>query len=477
MINLSEAYVDSLAHNSAAMKNGKDLFKKKSFTKLCKTEDGKLLFGECKGSGKEPYRCSVDWMTEGQPVFRCSCPSRQFPCKHLLGLMYAYAAETPFETAPIPEDIMGKREKVEKREQKKSEATSKEKPTKRKTSKSALLKKIGAQLEGIVIFEKLLHQIVQSGLGSLDKQMLKMIEDQAKQLGNYYIPGIQTAMRNLIVLLRSDEEQEMIYAKASAYLSTLHTLLKKSRGYLQQKLDNPEQAPELDSTIEEWIGHAWQLAELRECGRVQSDRDLMQLSFNSYADEARGEYVDESFWADVESGTVYTTRTYRPFRAAKFIKEEDSYFAIVNAKELMIYPGELNCRIRWEGAVPRPVTEQDFQAVKSKALSSVTEAVKIVKNQIKNPLSDKRPVLLLAYDQLMHSSNGPVLLDGQGKELQLSDLESVEQSTAHMLPMLHQDVLGQQAAVVRFEHDMDNNRLHAQLLSIVTDQGIIRLLY
>ncbi|MCX5385145.1 SWIM zinc finger family protein [Streptomyces sp. NBC_00083] len=42
------------------------------------------VWGLCKGSGSTPYRTVVD--TSG-PAYKCSCPSRKFPCKHALGLL------------------------------------------------------------------------------------------------------------------------------------------------------------------------------------------------------------------------------------------------------------------------------------------------------------------------------------------------------------------------------------------------------
>lgn len=50
--------------------------------------DEDLLWGECRGSGRTPYRVSVD--TAG-PRYKCSCPSRKFPCKHALGLLFLWA--------------------------------------------------------------------------------------------------------------------------------------------------------------------------------------------------------------------------------------------------------------------------------------------------------------------------------------------------------------------------------------------------
>ncbi|MBB4934023.1 hypothetical protein F4561_004843 [Lipingzhangella halophila] len=49
------------------------------------------VWGECKGSGAKPYQAAVDLAGEGAPVSRCSCPSRKFPCKHTLAVLYLWA--------------------------------------------------------------------------------------------------------------------------------------------------------------------------------------------------------------------------------------------------------------------------------------------------------------------------------------------------------------------------------------------------
>ncbi|WP_237108556.1 SWIM zinc finger family protein, partial [Nonomuraea sp. MG754425] len=51
---------------------------------------GAVLFGECKGSGARPYLAAVDLR---EPAYRCSCPSRKFPCKHALGLLLLWSAD------------------------------------------------------------------------------------------------------------------------------------------------------------------------------------------------------------------------------------------------------------------------------------------------------------------------------------------------------------------------------------------------
>ena len=59
---------------------------------------GDVLWGLCAGSGKNPYQTIVDL---SEPAYKCSCPSRKFPCKHALGLMLNWAnGSVPEESAP-----------------------------------------------------------------------------------------------------------------------------------------------------------------------------------------------------------------------------------------------------------------------------------------------------------------------------------------------------------------------------------------
>ncbi|PZD97461.1 SWIM zinc finger family protein [Paenibacillus sambharensis] len=483
MAQITEAYIDALAPNAAAIKNGRSLAKKNSFQRLCQTEDGTLIFGECKGSGKEPYSCSADFIKPDSPVFRCSCPSRQFPCKHNLGLLYAYASGSPFQTGEIPQDIADKREKAEKREERKQEAAASGEPvgaSKRKTSRSALVKKMNAQLEGIDLLDKLVKQVVNGGLAALDAKSVRMLEDQAKQLGGYYIPGMQAAFRELLLLVRGCDDQEQQYTAMMDQLTILHTLIKRSRDYLTARKENEELPADTGTRLEEWIGHAWQLAELRELGLMRSSTELLQLSFRSYADEARAEYIDEGFWLPLGSdgaGDILVTRHYRPFRAAKHIREDDSCFLVVQTKELAVYPGDMNPRVRWEDMTMREPESKDYEGVKAAAKRSYPEVIKQVKNQLKSPLAYKNPVVLLHYAKLGKAGETYVLEDEQGKRLALGEIDAIRQPTLQLLPMLGAELHADQAVLVMFEHQMGSRRLTAQPLAFVTEQAVIRLLY
>lgn len=86
--NLTTDQVLALAPDSAAAKAGKGLASVRSWVSL--GHHAQAVWGECQGSGKEPYRTQVDL---NDMVFRCSCPSRKSPCKHGLGLLLVLVSQ------------------------------------------------------------------------------------------------------------------------------------------------------------------------------------------------------------------------------------------------------------------------------------------------------------------------------------------------------------------------------------------------
>ncbi|WP_025685443.1 SWIM zinc finger family protein [Paenibacillus maysiensis] len=484
-LEMTESYVDALAPNAAAIKNAQGLIKKKKFVHLHQSSDGTLLFAECSGSGSTNYICSADFIQQEKPVFRCNCPSRQFPCKHALGMLYAYVAGNTFDIAEIPEDIVAKREKIEKREEKQaqaiaaapeeSEAKKKRKPT---ASKNALKKKVQSQLDGLDTLEKLTLSLIRDGLATVDSKMVKSIQDHVKQMGNYYLSGAQNELRRLSLLLSDAAQREHHYTYIIGQFTRIHALIKKGRQHLQAKLDDPELALDHESTIEEWLGHAWQLSELKEVNRVTEQAELIQLSFVSYDDAARQEYVDLGYWFELSTGLVRRTLQYRPYKAAKLMREEDSFFDVACVDTLYIYPGDLNPRVRWDGMTSRQSTAEDVQAVAKQGAHSYSEVLKIVKNQLKNPLADPHPAVLIYANEIQQAEDGTwVVADEQGQQLILADISVNLPGTVDLLPYVPEAQLTDMTLFGVFEHQMDTGRLVFQPLTIIKDQQITRLLY
>lgn len=481
MISIDEAYVDSAAPNPEASKNGRGLVLKNKFTKYHIDDDETLIFGECQGSGKEPYRCSCDFARADAPTHRCSCPSRQFPCKHCIGLMYAYAQGKKFTKAPVPEDLLTKREKMQVRaEKKKADA---DKP--RQVNKGALAKKIEAQLDGMDVLARLTQDLVRLGIGNMNAKLAREIEEQAKQLGNAYLPGAQAALHNYTKLFAGDDgrftdgsstQREQIYSEALDQLGRLTTLVKQGRDYLQKQLADPELKPETQTGIAAWLGHAWQLRDLKDAGLVESDAELVQLAFNSHDDVARQEYVDTGIWMTLGNGRIRITQNFRPYRAAKYIKSDDSFFQVAQVKELCVYPGDVNPRIRWEGMIPRPLEPRDLEQIRGHARSEFAGVIKEVKMQLKGPLADKQPVYALRFKRIGEIEKTPVVEDSAGERLVMTDHGMAEEPpSCHLLSLLPKDSFSDNVVVVRFRHDLDTRKLQVKPLSIVTPRSIIRL--
>ena len=110
---LSLQVVEAMAPDQASLKSASKLVKGPQWPLLAQDEASGLIWGECQGSGANPYRVIADINDRGN---KCTCPSRKFPCKHVLALMwlFAEAAET-FAAAPPPDwvtDWMGRRRKT-----------------------------------------------------------------------------------------------------------------------------------------------------------------------------------------------------------------------------------------------------------------------------------------------------------------------------------------------------------------------------
>ena len=481
---IDEAYADAQAPNAAAIKNARAVVLKRKLVGLFKSADGTLLFGDCKGSGAENYRPSADFADPSKPVFRCTCPSRQFPCKHSLALLYAHAQGAKFVDKEVPQEIAAKRSKIQQRvEKKKVDA---EKP--HQVNTSALKKKIQIQLEGIDLLEKLVNDLVRLGLGTLNSKSARQIEEQARQLGDAYLPGAQNALHALTGLFYRSEissedewkasERERIYSGALDQLNRLHSLCKQGRKYLTSRLEDPELKPETETDIAAWLGHAWQLRELKEAGLVQAQVELLQLAFNAHDDWTRKEFVETGVWLNLQTGAVQLTRNYRPYHAAKFIREDDSCFTVVRCKELCVYPGNLNPRIRWESMEQRPADNADYARAREQAKGDLKAVIKEVKAQLKSPLGDRHPFALIRFRGLGRAGDAAIIEDAAGERLVLSDVaHEGEPATVHLLTMLPPAARKDQGLLLRFHHDLDSQRLHAKPLSVVTENEVIRLSY
>jgi hypothetical protein len=79
--------IAALAPDQGSVDAARKLLKPANWPKLEADTTG-LVWGECQGSGATPYRVVI---TESDAGYKCTCPSRKFPCKHSLALMWLRA--------------------------------------------------------------------------------------------------------------------------------------------------------------------------------------------------------------------------------------------------------------------------------------------------------------------------------------------------------------------------------------------------
>ena len=209
--------------------------------------------------------------------------------------------------------------------------------------------------------KQLTDQLMDTGLSSMGSVSLKSYRDLAKQLGDYYLPGPQNYFNRLVLEMEAyqKDQDKSHYHHSVEVLKRLRALEKKATAYLNGKLEND--SPEADDDIlYEKLGGIWKLEQLAQLGLKKEQARLLQLSFQVVYDEARKEYIDVGYWADVDTGEIFCTCNYRPVKALKYVKQEDSCFEVAKVPLLCCYPGGMNRRVRWESAAFEPVTERSL---------------------------------------------------------------------------------------------------------------------
>lgn len=479
---ITEQYILLLAPNAAAASNGKKLSQSGKFQTRGQNADSNIYWAECAGSGKNPYRTSIDFsISESAPTCRCGCPSRQFPCKHALGLLYEILSEKDFAVEDIPADLAEKKAKQASRAAQKEERASQPEKAK-KPNTSAQKKKITKQLEGLDLAQKLVDDLLSGGLGTLAGTSAQSFEKVAKDLGNYYLTGPQNTFTAIALEVRkiqqNSEKADEHYAEALRLLIALQATIKKSRVFLNQKLESENYSAE-DSILFEAMGGIWRLEDLKDIGSFRENAKLVQLSFDVSYDEAKREYIERGFWLDLVTGMISQTLNYRPMKALKYVRADDSCFDLVEVPVLYEYPGDVGRRIRWDGSTTRSITIEEQQKLPVLATTGIAEAVKLAKGQMKNTLLPKFIPALLPVGKIGMVGYTPVLEDTAGSRIVLRDRreDGADHASVRNMMAVSNEIRTGTALFGLIFYDARDRRICVHPYSIVTSDKIIRLLY
>jgi hypothetical protein len=196
-----------LAPDASAARSGRDLASARRWAALGCNEQA--CWGECQGSGSSPYQAQVDLR---EPAFRCSCPSRKFPCKHGLALLLLYA-ENPsaFAAGEPPAWVLewqaARAKKAEQRATK--DETARETEAAAPVDSAAQAKRL-AQREakvnaGLEELKRWLLDLVRQGLASAQARPYSFWKSVAARMVDAQAPGLARAVSDLAGIPASGE--------------------------------------------------------------------------------------------------------------------------------------------------------------------------------------------------------------------------------------------------------------------------------
>ena len=164
------------------------------------------VWGECQGSGAKPYQTQVDL---NGPAFRCSCPSRKFPCKHGLALLLMRAQATaPFtaDAAPawVSEWLSSRSEKAQKKEEMRAEKAAT--PVDPQAAAQREAQRWQRIVSAAAELQRWLADQLARGLGSLNPELLKTWHTQAARLVDAQAPGLGLRVREAAAGIHQGED-------------------------------------------------------------------------------------------------------------------------------------------------------------------------------------------------------------------------------------------------------------------------------
>ncbi len=190
-MNLSEDQILALAPDDPSRKSGKDLAAPAKW--VSKGSNDVALWGECQGSGSKPYQTQIDL---ANLAFKCSCPSRKFPCKHGLGLLLLRARQ-PKEFAPsdppawVTEWLSKRTEKEEKKTEKKDKPVDEAAQAKRQQARQQKV------ADGLEELRRFIKDIIRNGMVNLPEKGPAFWENMAKRMVDAQAPGLAAQLRAL----------------------------------------------------------------------------------------------------------------------------------------------------------------------------------------------------------------------------------------------------------------------------------------
>lgn len=190
----------ALAPDTASRKAGSKLGAAGPWSGAGSCEEG-AVWGLCKGSGSKPYQTIVDLADPAGAAYKCTCPSRKFPCKHALGLLLLWAAGgDAVPTAARPPDwaeqwLAGRRKRAE--DKRPADAGSSAAPADPEAARRRAEKRAERVTAGATELEQRLYDLLRGGLAAAEQAGYGLWEETAARMVDAQAPGLAARVREL----------------------------------------------------------------------------------------------------------------------------------------------------------------------------------------------------------------------------------------------------------------------------------------
>jgi hypothetical protein len=337
-MNLTLNQVAAMAPDSSSAAAGKKLMGLRHWAELGQSPEA--LWGQCQGSAL--YQVKVDCSNLG---YQCSCPSRKFPCKHVLGLLMLYAESPGAVAASSPPEWvatwLGKRQATAEKKAAKLESAAagkspdeqaaEEKPTDEKAQARRAAQRDTRVRAGLEHLDLWTRDLVRNGLAGLETRTAAVWEEMAKRLVDANAPGLASRVRRLGEIPGSSRDWPR---RLLAELGRLK-LVTHAYGRLE-KLD-----PALQSDIRQTIGWTVGQEELQsQSERVRDD----WLIYGQWIDDEDRVRAEHSWMVGRQTGRTALVLQFAP-GAAPFA--EQIVAGTVQSGTLAFFPGAAQQRAKF----------------------------------------------------------------------------------------------------------------------------------
>ncbi|WP_306321052.1 MULTISPECIES: SWIM zinc finger family protein [unclassified Streptomyces] len=166
------------------------------------------VWGLCKGSGSKPYQTVVDIGGGGAagstgPAYKCSCPSRKFPCKHALGLLLLWAGgDAQVAAGQSPPEwaepwLTERRERAESQRTAPSAPGPAETPADPEAARRRAERRAQRITAGATELEQRLADLLRGGIAQAEKSGYGLWEETAARMVDAQAPGLAARVREL----------------------------------------------------------------------------------------------------------------------------------------------------------------------------------------------------------------------------------------------------------------------------------------